>query len=193
METVGLSPRFEGSYPHELDGGRRQRVGIARALALGPEFVVCDEPVSSLDVSIQAQILNLMQDLQEEKGLTYLFISHDLSVVRHISSAIIVMYLGRIVECCPTDELFEAQYHPYTRALLSAVFVPRAGARRSRILLKGEIPSPINIAPGCRFAGRCLHAQPACGEAEPELEELTPGHLVACRRAHELSPSQARV
>ena len=159
MDTVGLARRLADSYPHELDGGRRQRIGIARALALEPKFIVCDEPVSALDVSIQAQILNLMQDLQEERGLTYIFITHDMSVVKHISDDICVMYLGTLVEKCPADKLFEKQYHPYTQALLSAIPIAKAGARRERILLKGEITSPINPEPGCRFAPRCLYAK----------------------------------
>lgn len=180
MDTVGLARRLADSYPHELDGGRRQRIGIARALALEPKFIVCDEPVSALDVSIQAQILNLMQDLQEERGLTYIFITHDMSVVKHISDDICVMYLGTLVEKCPADKLFEKQYHPYTEALLSAIPVAKVGARRERILLKGEITSPINPEPGCRFAPRCLHAKPECFKKEPELKELEKEHFVAC-------------
>ena len=187
MEVVGLSPRLENSLPHELDGGRRQRIGIARALALEPELIVCDEPVSSLDVSIQAQILNLMRDLQHTKEITYLFITHDLSVVRYISDTIIVMYLGRIMERCPTEKLFKRQFHPYTQALLSAVFVPKVGIQRSRIILQGEIPSPIGTGGSCRFAGRCNYAQQACREKEPELEEIEEGHFVACFRASELA------
>ncbi len=189
MKIVGLAPRLAGSFPHELDGGRRQRIGIARALALEPEFIVCDEPVSALDVSIQAQILNLMRDLQRAKGITYLFISHDLSVVRYVSDTILVMYLGRIVERCPSEKLFRRQYHPYTQALLSAVFIPKAGARRSRIILRGEIPSPIGTGGSCRFAGRCVHAKPFCWEREPELEEVEDGHFVACFRALEIARS----
>lgn len=180
MDTVGLARRLADSYPHELDGGRRQRIGIARALALEPKFIVCDEPVSALDVSIQAQILNLMQDLQEERGLTYIFITHDMSVVKHISDDICVMYLGTLVEKCPADKLFEKQYHPYTEALLSAIPVAKVGARRERILLKGEITSPINPEPGCRFAPRCIHAKPECFKKEPELKELEKDHFVAC-------------
>ena len=179
MDTVGLARRLADSYPHELDGGRRQRIGIARALALEPKFIVCDEPVSALDVSIQAQILNLMQDLQEERGLTYIFITHDMSVVKHISDDICVMYLGTLVEKCPADQLFEKQYHPYTKAL-SAIPVAKVGARRERILLKGEITSPINPEPGCRFAPRCLQAKPECFKEQPELKELEPEHFVAC-------------
>lgn len=180
MATVGLAERLYNTYPHELDGGRRQRIGIARALALEPKFIVCDEPVSALDVSIQAQILNLMQDLQEERGLTYIFITHDMSVVKHISDDICVMYLGTLVEKCPADQLFEKQYHPYTKALLSAIPVAKVGARRERILLKGEITSPINPEPGCRFAPRCLQAKPECFKEQPELKELEPEHFVAC-------------
>lgn len=180
MDTVGLARRLADSYPHELDGGRRQRIGIARALALEPKFIVCDEPVSALDVSIQAQILNLMQDLQEERGLTYIFITHDMSVVKHISDDICVMYLGTLVEKCPADKLFEKQYHPYTQALLSAIPIAKAGARRERILLKGEITSPINPEPGCRFAPRCLHAKPECFKEQPKLKELEPEHFAAC-------------
>ena len=180
MDTVGLARRLADSYPHELDGGRRQRIGIARALALEPKFIVCDEPVSALDVSIQAQILNLMQDLQEERGLTYIFITHDLSVVKHISDEICVMYLGTLVEKSPADQLFEKQFHPYTQALLSAIPIAKVGEKKERILLKGEITSPINPDPGCRFAPRCLHAKPECFKSQPELKELEPGHFVAC-------------
>lgn len=180
MDTVGLARRLADSYPHELDGGRRQRIGIARALALEPKFIVCDEPVSALDVSIQAQILNLMQDLQEERGLTYIFITHDLSVVKHISDEICVMYLGTLVEKSPADQLFEKQFHPYTQALLSAIPIAKVGEKKERILLKGEITSPINPEPGCRFAPRCLHAKPECFKSQPELKEFEPGHFVAC-------------
>ncbi|MEG1801133.1 MAG: ATP-binding cassette domain-containing protein, partial [Oscillospiraceae bacterium] len=167
METVGLAQRLADSYPHELDGGRRQRIGIARALALEPKFIVCDEPVSALDVSIQAQILNLMQDLQEQRGLTYIFITHDLSVVKHISDNICVMYLGTLVEKCSAEKLFTKQYHPYTQALLSAIPVAKVNANRDRILLKGEITSPIEPEPGCRFATRCLYAKPECFKMQP--------------------------
>lgn len=180
METVGLSRRFAGSYPHELDGGRRQRIGIARALVLNPSFVVCDEPVSALDVSIQAQILNLMQDLKRDKGLTYLFITHDLSVVKHISESICVMYLGKIVEKCPTKALFQNPVHPYTQALLSAIPVPEIHVKRERILLHGELSSPINPKPGCRFAPRCIYATKRCREEDPVLREIEPDHFVAC-------------
>ena len=180
METVGLAERLADSYPHELDGGRRQRIGIARALALEPKFIVCDEPVSALDVSIQAQILNLMQDLQEQRGLTYIFITHDLSVVKHISDNICVMYLGTMVEKCSSDKLFVKQFHPYTQALLSAIPIAKVNAKRERILLKGEITSPISPAPGCRFAPRCLYTKTECFNCQPELKELEPGHFVAC-------------
>lgn len=180
MDTVGLARRLADSYPHELDGGRRQRIGIARALALEPKFIVCDEPVSALDVSIQAQILNLMQDLQEDRGLTYIFITHDLSVVKHISDEICVMYLGTMVEKASAERLFEKQCHPYTQALLSAIPVAKLGAKRERILLKGEITSPINPEPGCRFAPRCLYAKPDCFKKQPELKEIEPEHFVAC-------------
>ena len=180
MDLVGLDRRLRLSYPHEMDGGRRQRVGIARALALQPDFIVCDEPVSALDVSIQAQILNLMQDLQEQSGLTYIFITHDLSVVKHISDEICVMYLGNLVEKCPSDKLFEKQLHPYSQALLSAIPVAKTDAVRNRIILKGEISSPIDPAPGCRFASRCLYAKPECFKTQPEFKEVEPEHFVAC-------------
>ena len=187
METVGLAERLAGTYPHELDGGRRQRIGVARALALDPKFIVCDEPVSALDVSIQAQILNLMMDLQEEKGLTYLFITHDLSVVKHISDDIGVMYLGQMVEKCPSGALFKKQLHPYTQALLSAIPTTNIDAPRQRIVLKGEITSPIEPKPGCRFAPRCLYAGEMCRKAQPALEEAEPGHYVACHYWRELT------
>lgn len=182
MDQVGLAERVYYSYPHELDGGRRQRIGIARALAIEPEFIVCDEPVSSLDVSIQAQILNLLQDLQNSLDLTYIFITHDLSVVRHISDDICVMYLGVLVEKSPAKELFSRQYHPYTQALLSAIPVPQLGAKRGRIVLKGELTSPINVGEGCRFAPRCPHATDQCRRKAPELVEIQPGHFVACHK-----------
>jgi peptide/nickel transport system ATP-binding protein len=181
MDTVGLDQRLAGSYPHELDGGRRQRIGVARALALSPKFIVCDEPVSALDVSIQAQILNLLMDLQENRGLTYLFITHDLSVVRHISTHIAVMYLGKCVELCPSKELFKTPLHPYTQALLSAIPVPKSAMRHKPIqVLSGEVTSPINPKPGCRFAARCTRAQDACLTGDIPLRELAPGHAVAC-------------
>ena len=184
MEIVGLAPRLRMSYPHELDGGRRQRVSIARALALNPRFIVCDEPVSALDVSIQAQVLNLMQDLQEQLGLTYMFITHDLSVVKYISNSILVMYLGQTVERCESQRLFENPVHPYTRALLSAVPVPDIHKKTERIILKGELTSPINPRPGCRFASRCIYAREECRQKETVLEEVEPGHLAACHLLH---------
>ena len=188
MRTVGLAERLARSYPHELDGGRRQRIGIARALALNPKFIVCDEPVSALDVSIQAQILNLMQDLQEQLGLTYIFITHDLSVVKHISNDICVMYLGKLVEKCPSKELFYRTLHPYTKALLSAIPIPNIDIHRERILLRGEISSPINPKPGCRFAPRCIYAKPECFEKEPPLVEVCKDHVVACHYVEEINP-----
>lgn len=184
MDIVGLADRFVNSYPHELDGGRRQRIGIARALALGPEFIVCDEPVSALDVSIQAQVLNLLMDLQEERGLTYMFITHNLSVVKHISDDIMVMYLGQCVEFCSADELFENTLHPYTQGLL--VGIPIANlevARHSKFfVLKGEVASPINPKSGCRFATRCIYAKAECTNADVPLREISSGHFVACTR-----------
>lgn len=186
MEMVGLAKRNINSYPHEFDGGRRQRVGVARALALEPSFIVCDEPVSALDVSIQAQILNLMQELQEELGLTYMFITHDLSVVRHISQSISVMYLGQIVENASSKKLFEKNFHPYTRALLSAIPIPSIHVEKKRILIKGELTSPINPKPGCRFAGRCPFASEKCHSETPKLEEIEPKHFVACHYAGEV-------
>ncbi len=186
METVGLAERLYHSYPHELDGGRRQRIGIARALALDPEFVVCDEPVSALDVSIQAQILNLMQDLQEERKLSYIFITHDLSVVRYISDEICVMYLGQLVEKSPAKELFLRPLHPYTKALLSAIPIPDIHQKRKRILLKGEVTSPINPKPGCRFASRCMYATEQCRQ-EQHLQEIENNHFVACNRVTEIN------
>lgn len=186
MELVGIDQRLSLSYPHELDGGRRQRVGIGRALALNPKLIVCDEPVSALDVSIQAQILNLLQDLQDQYNLTYIFITHDLSVVRHISDNICVMYLGKIVETCESKALFRSPLHPYTQALLSAVPTMNIHKKKNRILLEGEISSPINPKPGCRFAPRCLYKQDKC-EQPQLLEEIMPDHWVACCRAIELA------
>lgn len=189
MDTVGLARRLAYAYPHELDGGRRQRIGIARALALEPRFIVCDEPVSALDVSIQAQILNLLQDLQEEKGLTYIFITHDLSVVKHISNEILVMYLGTVVEKCEADELFDRPLHPYTKGLLSAIPIPSLDVRKKRIIMQGELTSPVEPKPCCRFASRCPYATEQCHAQQPPLEEAAPGHLVACFRTMELSDS----
>jgi peptide/nickel transport system ATP-binding protein len=186
MDVVGLSTRFINSYPHELDGGRRQRVGIARALSLNPQFIVCDEPVSSLDVSIQAQVLNLLKDLQAEYGLTYLFITHDLSVVKHFSDKIAVMYLGQLVEIAESDELFKKTVHPYSQALLSAIPVPNIRQKMQRVKLIGELTSPIDPELGCRFAKRCLYAQAKCVGQDPELKDFENGHFCACFRADEL-------
>jgi len=181
MDTVGLSERYANIYPHEIDGGRRQRIGIARALALQPKFIVCDEPVSALDVSIQAQILNLMMDLQDSMGLTYMFITHDLSVVKHISNDIAVMYLGQIIEKAPSNELFANPLHPYTKALLSAIPVPALGYKdKMTEVLRGEVSSPINPKPGCRFAIRCPHVKSDCKNIEPTPMEITSGHSVVC-------------
>jgi peptide/nickel transport system ATP-binding protein len=180
METVGLAERLFNAYPHELDGGRRQRIGIARALVLNPRFIVCDEPVSALDVSIQAQILNLMEELQDKMGLTYMFITHDLSVVNHFSDDIAVMYLGKLIEKAPSEELFLHTEHPYTKALLSAIPVPSLHNRKERILLKGEISSPINPKECCRFAARCIYATERCRKEEPQLKEISSGHFAAC-------------
>ncbi len=187
MDTVGLARRLANSYPHELDGGRRQRIGVARALSLNPKFVVCDEPVSALDVSIQAQILNLMSDLQEERNLTFLFITHNLAVVKHISDNILVMYLGKMVELASDEEMFKNRLHPYTKALLAAVPIPIVGPKKKRILLEGEISSPINPRPGCRFAGRCEFAQDQCSQKEPKFEEVMPRHFVACHYVREIN------
>ena len=187
MDIVGLASRLEDSYPHELDGGRRQRIGIGRALILNPKFIVCDEPVSALDVSIQAQILNLMQDLQRERDLTYIFITHNLSVVKHISDHILVMYLGCAVEKASSDELFKHQYHPYTKALISAIPRIDLDKKVKRILLRGEITSPINPPDACRFAPRCNYACDQCHACTPALQEVTPGHFVACHRVREIN------
>lgn len=182
METVGLAERLVNTYPHELDGGRRQRIGIARALALNPKFIVCDEPVSALDVSIQAQILNLLGNLQEQMGLTYIFITHDLSVVNHFADDIAVMYLGQLVEKAGSEELFAHPMHPYTEALLSAIPVPSLHNRKKRIVLKGEITSPVNLPQCCHFAARCPYATEECFASSPELREVAPDHFVACHR-----------
>jgi peptide/nickel transport system ATP-binding protein len=186
MNMVGIEKRLWTAYPHELDGGRRQRVGIGRALALKPKFIVCDEPVSALDVSIQAQILNLLMDLQKETNITYMFVTHDLSVVRHIATDICVMYLGQLVEKSPAKELFKISLHPYTKALLSAIPTVDLHNRRQRIVLKGEITSPIDPAPGCRFASRCEYATEKCKQSQ-KLEEILPNHFVACCRVRELN------
>ena len=180
MDTVGLAHRLAYAYPHELDGGRRQRIGIARALAMNPQFIVCDEPVSALDVSIQAQILNLLQDLHEQNGLAYMFIIHDLSVVRYISDDIMVMYVGTVVEKSSAEELFEHPLHPYTQGLLSAIPLPVIDQPAAQVILQGEITSPVNPKPGCRFADRCPHATEACTKSQPELKEVSPNHFVAC-------------
>ena len=181
METVGLAERFTNSYPHELDGGRRQRIGIARALVMNPKFVVCDEPVSALDVSIQAQILNLMMDIQETRGVTYMFITHDLSVVKHISTNIMVMYLGEIVEMAPKHELFANPRHPYTKALLDAVPIADASRRSRRPeLIRGEVTSPVDPKPGCRFYQRCPFATPECLDPSLAAREIAPGHILRC-------------
>ena len=192
MNLVGIEERLKNSYPHELDGGRRQRVGIGRALALNPKFIVCDEPVSALDVSIQAQVLNLLQDLQDQLGLTYMFITHNLSVVKHISDDLCVMYLGQLVETSPSDEIFKMPLHPYTKALLSAIPSTDVHNHQERIVIKGELTSPIEPQPGCRFVSRCPHACKACLQHQ-QLEELLPKHFVACCRAKELYELEGRV
>jgi len=186
MEMVGIDHRLAVSYPHELDGGRRQRIGFARALALNPKFIVCDEPVSALDVSIQAQVLNLLKRMQKEKGFTYMFITHDMSVVRHISDDILVMYLGQMVEKCPSKELFRKPMHPYTRALLSAIPSVDIDNPNKREILQGELVSPINPEPGCRFAARCKYATEQCKEPQ-KLIEVEANHFVSCCRVHELN------
>ena len=183
METVGLDERYAESFSHELDGGRRQRIGIGRALAMDPEFIICDEPVSALDVSIQAQILNLLMDLQDEKKLTYVFITHDLSVVKHISHEIMVMYLGQCVEYAKTEDLFKNPLHPYTKGLLDAVPIPSLKAKKlSTEVMRGELTSPVDPAPGCRFAARCPYATDACRGRDIPLKEVEPGHFVSCTR-----------
>lgn len=186
MEMVGIDSRLSLAYPHELDGGRRQRIGIARALALNPKFIVCDEPVSALDVSIQAQVLNLLQDLQEKRSLTYMFVTHNMSVVRHISNHLCVMYLGQLVETAKTEAVFQRPCHPYTKALLSAIPSSDIHKKMERIPMKGEINSPINPKPGCRFATRCIYATEACRQPQ-SLVEIEPGHFVSCCRAKELN------
>jgi peptide/nickel transport system ATP-binding protein len=187
MDTVGLAKRIRGAYPHELDGGRRQRIGVARALIMNPRFIVCDEPVSALDVSIQAQILNLMQDLQRDRNLTYIFITHDLSVVKHISDNIAVMYLGLFVEFSETKTLFKTPLHPYTKALLSAIPVPSVKNKQKRIILKGELSSPIEPEERCRFATRCIYAKDRCFHEAPQLREAVSGHYCACHFTEEIN------
>ena len=187
LQEVGLDKQYLNRFPHEFSGGQRQRIGIARALILNPEFVVCDEPVSALDVSIQAQILNLLQDLQEEHGLTYMFITHNLSVVKHISHEIMVMYLGCQVEKCASKELFRNPLHPYTKGLLSAIPIPSIHVNRQRIVMSGEVTSPINPKPGCRFASRCPYATEQCTQELPKVEEVLPDHFCACHRVREIN------
>ena len=187
MDTVGLASRLALSYPHELDGGRRQRIGVARALSLDPKFIVCDEPVSALDVSIQAQILNLLQDLQKEKKLAYMFITHDMSVVKHISDHIMVMYVGVVVETSPSKALFQQPLHPYTKGLLSAIPVPSIHTEKKRIIMQGELTSPVDPKPGCRFANRCPYAKEKCRAEVPAYEEVLPDHFAACHYIREIN------
>src|SRR3954452_14910657 len=195
LRTVGLNPYFANRYPHEFSGGQRQRIGIARALAVEPKFIVCDEPISALDVSIQAQIINLLEELQEKLGLTYLFIAHDLAVVRHISDRVAVMYVGKIVELTDRNEIFEDPLHPYTRALLSAIPIPDPVRERQqqRIILLGDVPSPVNPPVGCRFNPRCPYAEDNCRTDEPPLAEVKAGHFVACNYWDEIEASKKRI
>ena len=188
MKLVGIEDRLALAYPRELDGGRRQRVGIARALALHPKFIVCDEPVSALDVSIQAQVVNLLKRLQQQMGLSYLFITHDLSMVRQISNRIAVMYLGSLVEIADSEDIYIKNRHPYTKALLSAIPIadPTIERERKRILLQGDVPSPVNLPQGCNFCNRCPYATQLCKERKPQLREIEPGHFTACHRAEEM-------
>jgi peptide/nickel transport system ATP-binding protein/oligopeptide transport system ATP-binding protein len=188
LSKVGLHPSHMERFPHEFSGGQRQRIGIARALVMNPKLIVCDEPVSALDVSIQAQVLNLLRNLQQEFGLTYLFIAHNLSVVEHISNRVGVMYLGKMVELAERMELFRHPLHPYTKALISAIPIPNPAIRRERIILQGDVPSPINPPKGCRFHPRCWMARDICREVEPVFEEKAPGHWSACHFAYEVSP-----
>lgn len=187
MDTVGLASRLAESYPHELDGGRRQRIGIARALSLDPKFIVCDEPVSALDVSIQAQVLNLLKDLQEERKLSYMFITHDMSVVKHISNDIIVMYLGTIIEKSDSKELFKKTLHPYSKGLISAIPIPDIDIKKEENIMSGEITSPVNPKPGCRFAARCPYAEDICRQKVPPLVEELPNHFVACHKCRQIN------
>ena len=192
LELVGLNREHALRFPHEFSGGQRQRIGIARALAIEPEFIVCDEPISALDVSIQAQVVNLLIELQQKKNLTYLFIAHDLSMVKHISDRVGVMYLGNMVEFAESDELYQKPFHPYTKALMAAIPIPDPDTeeQKTRIRLEGEIPSPVNPKPGCRFVTRCRYATEKCHQETPKLEELAPEHFVACHRAKELMEDQ---
>lgn len=193
MDLVGVDARMRRAYPHELDGGRRQRVGIARALAMSPEFIVCDEPVSALDVSIQAQILNLLQDLQDQQGLTYLFVTHDMSVVRHLADNICVMYLGQVIEICGAKEIFERPLHPYTKVLLSSIPTTDIHDKSRRIITKGELTSPIDPPPRCRFANRCMYYREDCCERPQKLQEFMPGHQAACCRIKEINDLDSNI